>query len=49
MEAVASILTICQAVSEGVNIAIELYNAPTETKTLQVLDEPLGDASGRLE
>ncbi|KAI9869310.1 MAG: hypothetical protein M1813_000099 [Trichoglossum hirsutum] len=32
---VASILSICHAVSEGVNVTIELYNAPAEIKTLQ--------------
>jgi hypothetical protein len=46
---VASILSICHAVSEGVNVTIELYNAPAEIKTLQVPDKPLGYAAGRLE
>ena len=34
--AVASILTLCQAVSEGVSTVLELYRAPAEIKALQV-------------
>ena len=34
--AVASMLTLCQAVSGGISIILEAYRAPGEIKSLQV-------------